>query len=63
MNGLYVYSIMVGGSILALFIWISVATMFRFMDKAKIAFLFSAFMLWAVMMTGVYNPCFNRLSI
>lgn len=56
MNGLYVYSIMVGGSLLALFIWISRRYDVPLYGQAKIAFLFGAFMLWAVMMTGLYSP-------
>jgi hypothetical protein len=45
MNGLYVYSLMVAGSLLALVI--------PLFGQAEIAFLFGAFMLWAVIMTGL----------
>jgi Protein of unknown function (DUF2778) len=56
MNGLYVYSIMVGGPLLALFLWISRRYNVPLYGQAKIAFLFGAFMLWAIMMTGLYSP-------
>ncbi len=56
MNGLYVYSIMVGGSLLALFIWISRRYDVPLYRQAEIAFLFGAFMLWTVIMTGLYSP-------
>ena len=56
MNGLYVYSIMVAGSLLALVIWISRRYDVPPYGQAEIAFLFGAFMLWAVIMTGLYSP-------
>src|ERR1700738_4009651 len=56
MNGLYVYSIMVGGSLLALVIWISRRYDVPLYGQAEIAFLFGAFVLWAVIMTGLYSP-------
>ena len=54
-DGLYVYSIMVGGSLLAI-IWISRRYDVPLYGQAAIAFLFGAFMLWAVIMTGLYSP-------
>jgi hypothetical protein len=54
MNGLYVYSILVAGSLLALVIWIS-----RCYDVplyGQVGFLFGGFMPWAVIMTGLYSP-------
>ena len=56
MNGLYVYSIMVDGSFLALVIWISRRYDLPLYRQAEIAFLFGAFMLWAVIMIGLYSP-------
>jgi hypothetical protein len=56
MNGLYVYSIMLDGSLLALVIWISRRYDVPLYGHAEIAFLFGAFMLWAVIMTGLYSP-------
>ena len=56
MNGLYVYSIMVDGSLLALIIWVSRRYDVPLYGRAEIAFLFGAFMLWAVIMTGLYSP-------
>ncbi|HZM07652.1 MAG TPA: DUF2778 domain-containing protein [Methylocella sp.] len=56
MNGLYVYSIMVAGSLLALVIWISRRYDVPLYGQAVIASLFSAFMLLAVIMTGLYSP-------
>jgi Protein of unknown function (DUF2778) len=56
MNGLYVYSIMVAGSLLALVIWISRRYDVPLYGQAEIAFLFGAFMLWAVIMTSQYSP-------
>jgi len=55
MNGLYVYSIMVGGSLLAI-IWISRRYDVPLYGQAEIAFFFGAFMLWAVIMTGLCSP-------
>jgi Protein of unknown function (DUF2778) len=54
-DGLYVYSIMVGGSLLAI-IWISRRYDVPLYGQAEIAFFFGAFMLWAVIMTGLYSP-------
>jgi Protein of unknown function (DUF2778) len=56
MNGLYVYSIMVAGSLLALIIWISRRYDVPLYGQAVIASLFGAFMLWPVIMTGLYSP-------
>jgi glucan phosphoethanolaminetransferase (alkaline phosphatase superfamily) len=56
MNGLYVYSIIVDGSLLALVIWISRRYDAPLYEQAEIAFLFGAFILWAVIMTGLYSP-------
>ena len=54
-DGLYVYSIMVGGSLLAI-IWISRRYDVPLYGQAEIAFFFGAFMLWAVIMTGLCSP-------
>ena len=56
MNGLYIYSIVVDGSLLALVIWISRRYDIPLYGRAEIALLFGAFMLWAVIMTGLYSP-------
>src|SRR6202048_5241316 len=54
-DGLYVYSIMVGASLLAI-ILISRRYYVPLYGQAEIAFFFGAFMLWAVIMTGLYSP-------
>jgi len=54
MNGLYVYSIMVAGSLLALVIWIS--HRYDVPLYGQVGFFFGAFMPWAVIMTGLYSP-------
>jgi hypothetical protein len=56
MNGLYVYSIMVAGFLLAQVIWISRRYDIPLYGQAEIAFLFGALMLWTVIMTGLYSP-------
>ena len=50
MNGLYVYPIMVSGSLLTLVAWISSRCDVPLYGKAEIA------LLWTVIMTGLYNP-------
>jgi hypothetical protein len=55
MNGIYIYSIMVDGSLLALVIWISRRYGIPLYGQAEIAGLFGAFMLWAVIMTSLYS--------
>jgi Protein of unknown function (DUF2778) len=47
---------MVAGSLLALVIWISRRYDVPLYGQAEIGFLFGAFMLWAVVMTGPYGP-------
>jgi Protein of unknown function (DUF2778) len=53
MNGLYVYSIMVAGSLLALVIWISRRREIPLFGQEEIAFLFGAFVIGAVITTGL----------
>jgi hypothetical protein len=56
MHGLYVYSIMVAGSLLALVIWVSRRCDIPRYGQAKIAILFGAFMVWGVIITNcLYN--------
>ena len=56
MNGLYVYSIMVGGSLFAMVIWISRRYHVPLYGLPEIVCLSGAFILWTVIMTGLYSP-------
>jgi hypothetical protein len=53
MNGLYVYSIMAAGSLFALVIWISRRREIPLFGQVKITFLFGAFVIGAVITTGL----------
>ena len=56
MNGLYVYLTNCCRVLLALVIWISRRYDVPLYGQAEIAFLFGGFMLWTVIMTGLYSP-------
>ena len=61
MNGLYVYSILVAGSLLALAIWIS--RRYDLPLYGQVGFLFGGFMPWAVIMTGSYSPLQSSVPV
>lgn len=56
MSGLYIYAIMVGGFFFAIVIWILRHYDVPLHRQAEMVYLFGAFMLWAVIMTGLYRP-------
>ena len=61
MNGLYVYSILIAGSLLALVIWIS--RRYDFPLYGQVGFLFSGFMPCAAIMTGSYSPLQSSVPV